>query len=230
MQNFREAVKTALKSAAVDEETATRWDDVLRDFAAGINEEEPAVFAFVRLGGAPTVRHLVLVPKGRRDQSAILLSAAATPNVIVILSGLPDERREFTEVDAFQAFLLGFARLPTFRETLETLRKIAAEPVTGFLRFGHHKNRMPSRDIVVKVPADAQQALADAAEATPRRLVEMPVAPTGPSPLGQGTYDASHPPRWLVAGGYVLEIEQGDLQPDGWIKLRGTPLDPQATQ
>lgn len=223
MQNFREAVKQALKGTAVDLPTETPWDEVLREFVTGINENEEGrkVLAFVRRGEAPSVRHLVLAPKGRRDQARVMLSLEATAKVVVVLSG---DHREFTDVDGFQDFLIAFARLPDFRSTLETLSKVAAAPVTGFLRFGHATDRSPSRDIVVEVPAPEQHRLADAAEVSPRKPVKIYVDPKGPSPLGQGVYDAQHPPRWLVAGGYALEIEDSQVEPTGQIKVRGTPL------
>jgi hypothetical protein len=220
MQNFREAVKQALKGAPVDVRTETPWDKVLREFAASINEEKRNVLAFVRRGSAPSVRHLILTPKGHRDQTEVLLSVEARPKFAVVYSW---ERREFTEVEDFQAFLVSLAGVPEFRNTLETLGNMASAPVIGFLRSGPATDRSPARDIVVKVPAEDQQMLADAAEA--RQPVTIYVDPEGPSPLGQGVYDPKVQPRWLVSGGYVLEIEDHNEE-FGRIKLRGTPLDP----
>ncbi len=223
MQNFREAVKQALKGAAIDEETYTPWDGVLREFTAEINEEERAVFAFVRRGGAPTVRHLVLTPKGRRDQSHILLSLEATPKVATVLSG---DRRDFVTVEDFERFLVELAQMSTFRETLGILGAIAEQPVTGFLRFGHFANRSPALDIVVKISPSEQHRLADAAEMQEQAPLKVHVDLAGPSPLGQGTYDEKRPPRWLVAGGYRLEIQQHGLE-SGHLALCGSAA-PQA--
>ncbi|WP_437670203.1 hypothetical protein [Sorangium sp. So ce131] len=222
MQNFRDAVKQALRGQAVDMKTETQWDEVLREFVTGINESEPLIHAFVRRGAAPSVRHLVLAPKGRRDQAHIVLSLEATPRAVVVLSG---DRREFTEVDDFQEFLIYFAGLADFRSTLKTLGKVATAPVTGFLRFGPVTDRSPSRDIVVEVPYHEQHNLADAAESAQRAEVKIYVDPKGPSPLGQGVYDPKYPPRWLVAGGYALEIEHHNAEL-GRIMVRGTPLEP----
>jgi hypothetical protein len=218
MQNFRDAVKRALKDKAADDTVDTPWDSVLGEFAASINEEKPSVFAFVRRGGAPTVRHLVLAPKGRRDQGSILLSLEVASAFVVILSG---DRREFTDVEDFETFLLRFARLPAFQETLRTLTVLAGQPVAGSLRFGHAKDRSPARDIGVKVNAAEQHRLAEAAEKASDEALELCVELAGVSLLGQGTYDAEKPPRWLVAGGYLLDIATSESVGLERVRVRG---------
>jgi hypothetical protein len=218
--NFREAVKAALKGPVVDVdgEMMTQWDGVLRDFAAILNEEE-LVFAFVRRGATPSVRYLVLAPKGRRDQETTELSMAVTLHAAVVLAG---EHRPFTTIDEFEKILVRFAARPSFRESLDILKANADEPVFGFLRFGHATTRNPSHDVLVKISPEEQHRLADAAEASPRESITIRVDPTGPSPLGRGTYDPNKPPRWMVAGGYQLAVEAHHAE-RGSIQLHGTP-------
>lgn len=219
MQNFREAVKKALQDEAVDESPTTKWDEALGEFAAIISEE-PSVVAFVRPGGAPSVRHLVLTPKGRRDQSHILLSCEVSKSHVAVLSGA---RREFSTIEGFHDFLVKLAEKSAFHETLQTLRGLADQAVVGFLRFGHAKDRSPARDIVVTVPAQEQRRLAEAAEKRSSEPIELHVDLAGLSPLGQGTYDAENQPRWLAAGGYALAITDSELAGPERVRLRGGP-------
>ncbi|MCC6553728.1 MAG: hypothetical protein IT372_11995 [Polyangiaceae bacterium] len=222
MQNFREAMIGALKAPPTPE-VLSPWREVLFDLVAGINEGEPGVFAFLRKGGAPGVEHVELAPRGQRDRGEIFLSVYIGPTGLAVLSG---EQREFVTIEDFQAYLITLAGKPALRETLEELTRIASEPVTGFLRFGHVYSRDFRRDIVVKLSASAQRELADASESQERPTVVIHVDPTGPVPIGQGVYRIRNPPRWLAAGGYGMQIEAQELEA-GRIKLRGKPLSPE---
>ncbi len=232
MPTFREQLRAASQEPPVVGGTRTRWDDVFKEFVEFLSEAYGHfLVARVRDSAAPGVRRLVCTPKGHRNEPFVMMIIHATASAVRVLGSTTVE---FKSDQEFRDHLLDFIKRPTFKESLGILEEKAMEPVVGVLRSGEMKLRRPSLDVAVKVEADQQHLLADASEATPRRRVEaMYVAPADRKLLeGQGKYTEQTKPRWLVAGGYALEIDRdGDrLEPDGRIRLEGMPVDPEALE
>jgi hypothetical protein len=229
--NFREELLRATRAPQAPEPAGLRtpWDDVLDEFVAVLNEGyADALRAYRRDGAASGVGHIVVTPRGRRNHRNTLLVLHFEHDEARVLAG---GGRSFATPDALQEYLINFVRLPAFRETVRSMRELAAEPVTGVLQGRDLElgARRPSTDILVTLAPEEQARLADACETRLRQPIELVVTLPGPSPAGRGTYGRAASLRWLVAGGYGLELDAaGGHTPEGdnMVRLRGTPIDP----
>jgi len=225
MNDFRTKLLQATRETAP---TRGPWDDVLDDFVAVLNERYADALRAYLLGSVASGEvDLMVAPLGWRSQRTTLLTLAFDETGARTLG---ERKRTFTTPDAFQQYLIDLVRKPTFRRAVESMRKLATQPVTGVLHGNDLRARSPSTDILVTISPEEQRKLVDASDAKPRRRIDaLHAALEGPSPAGQGTYAKGASLRWLVAGGYGLELDpEGGHEPDGEraVLLRGTPVDP----
>lgn len=223
MQSFREQLTAASSKGPVEGWPPTRWAPILEEFCGWLNDTHGEVLA-ASLGdsAAPRVHHVKIWPRGRRNQRSIMLSVHLTEDSARVLGA---ETPELRTEEAFRQFLADFVSLPSFHATIEELKEIVSQPVEGALRAGASWNSALLADVAVGVPPDEQRRLADAAEqASPPHIDRLYVVPS--SRTRGGRYSRSTKPIWLVAGGYVLKLdESSDAQEeDGRIRLSGAPI------
>lgn len=205
----------------------TPWDDVLDKFIEFLNGRyADALRASRRDGAAPGVVQLVVSPRGQRNHQNTILVLHFTRTAARVLGASSDE---IPNVEALQGRLAHMIRTTAFRQTVTTLRAMSQAPVTGVLHAGGLRDRRPSTDVLVTLASDEQIRLADASEAARRERLTLFGRLSGPSAAGQGTYDRNAVFRWLVAGGYGLELDaEGGHVPEGGgtVRLRGVPVRP----
>jgi len=228
MQSLREMLTEAKKDSSQKTWSDTKWDRILMDFCGWLNEEHKG-FLGASLNeawgdyGAPRVRTLRLWPWGQRNVQRTVLAVQTSGETAVVLGGDPCEIRE--EAD-FNNWLVDFFRNPRFRDTLETMKDLASQPVEGELRVGADRKMRSLSDVTVEVPPDQQRRLADASEAKiVGRIDQIYVMPATGRVWG-ATYSEETKPTWLIAGGYALKIDPRSDAPesDGRIRLSGEPV------
>jgi hypothetical protein len=194
------------------------FDDVLREVCAWMNRTYGTVLhAALQDGSAPRVRYLMIWPKGRRHERSIFVGAYTTEHTAQVLgSDVP----KFSETEAFGRYIVDLVKRPSFRDIIEAFKEQAAEPVDGVLRVGMNRMVTLLADLRVKIDASQQRRLADAAESDPPlpRIKDLTVQVTA------GTYSPQRAPHWLIAGGYVLQIEHVAEDASGHLRLTGTPV------
>jgi len=223
MQNFRDKLTAASAEKPATMWPSTQWNRLLDEFCAWLNESYGSFLrASLADSAAPRVHHVKLWPRGQRNAQSTMLSVYVTDASVRVLG---QDTPELKTEDEVQQYLADFIRLPAFRDSLDVLKEIAAQPVEGVLRVGVSRNKPLLADVAVIVLPEQQYRLADASEKTPPshidRLYVMP------SERGRGgTYTAQTRPAWLVAGGYALAIDEGSdtKDADGKIWLSGSPV------
>ncbi len=225
MSNLSARLDAAAEEKPSTSWRATCWQPILEEFVAWLDRKySDALRASLLNGSAPDVHYVRIWPVGQRNSAFTLLTVHATEQRISILG---KDSPEFTDEETFSHHLEQFVQLPAFKNTIASLREIANQPVDGVLRVGATWQARIIADIKVGLAPEQQRLLASAAEAEPPRKIDrLRVFQARPTAFERGTYPSpQHPPQWLVAGGYVLAIDEHGLEPDGsTIWLSGRPI------
>lgn len=227
MTDFFEELERAADEPDEPEPAPPPWDDVLDTFVSFLNTKyADALRASRRGGAAPGVVQLVVSPRGHRNHQNTILVLHVTRTTASVLGENSDE---IPNPEALRRRLAHMIRTTAFRQTVATLRTMSQQPVTGVLHGGGLRDRRPSTDVLVTLSPEEQIRLADASEAANREPLTLRGKLLGPSVAGKGIYDRNAVLRWLVAGGYGLELDARDghdLEGGEIIRLHGVPVMP----
>lgn len=217
---FAKKVKEALSTPPDEDALAgsREWRTVLDEFAQSLQSPPyDLVSGRVVHGAAPGIYRLVVAPLSRRDERSTML-------VFQFLGGsgrlIGKDPVEFKKQKDLEDFLLAFAKLPAFRETLDELQSRAQEDSEGYLRMGFPNTRDPRVDVLVRVPGEQQIALAKSAEAHRKEMLRMHVTVESPRSIANGTYDPQTTYTWLVSSGFALAVQTHRIV-DRRIELEG---------
>ncbi len=214
--------------ASADEPNAAwpnrRWRNLLGEFVDLLNEHYGDFLrASLVDGSAPDVFYVRLWPKGQRNSSFTILTIHATDTKARILG---KDTLEFLDDDGLAKHLIKLKNSRLFQNSLNELKTIAHQPVEGVLRVGASWKAAVLADIKVIVSPEEQRRFAEASEAdVPLKIERLHVTQTGSTTYERGAYPSStNPPHWLVAGGYVLSIEDHGADTEERIWLSGSPI------
>lgn len=223
MSDLRAQWDQASEDDTAASSSSTRWQNILQEFVELLNEHY-GTFLRASLGNSssPDVLYVRLNPRGQRNAAFTILTVHATETKARILG---KDSLEFLHEGDLVKHLLKFKNSRSFKDALDELKEIANQPVDGVLRVSEAGWRAAViADIKVEVPREASFALADASDAQDVESIRIQVLPATPTTFERGTYPSKpHPPKWLVAGGYVLEIQDHFIENDR-ICLIGLPI------
>ncbi len=224
MNDFQRRLEAAEADVAGEarDVTAKHWVvEVLEDFAAYLNERHGAeVHARLVGSGVPDALRLQLSPATRPNEASTALVVQGGNRGAIALGV---EQTLFRTRQAFEEYLVDRFSSREFKDALRILASRNAEPAEGYLRSGSPLDRDPRRDVMVSVPADVQRRIADAATKGQRvELDPFEAEVLSPNATAQGTLDPAVSPRWLVSGGFVIEIAEARVTGKTAIQLRGT--------
>ena len=170
-------------------------------FVAWANEDfgEYARFTVER-GAHPNLRHVVVRPRGRRNETSTLLvfyldSASARV--------MGSETFLVGDADGLRQYLLAYIREHHFEGVVEMLKRRAAEPVEGIIRTTNPLGRDPRTDVFAVVAPEHFFPFADQIEEGGSAAGVLPAEAIQKQGIGHGAVAAVEA-TWLVAGGYGL--------------------------
>jgi hypothetical protein len=201
MSDYGEHLRAKLAKLAASPTVAEPgYDATLSEFVRGLNEANFDFQATI-LPPVPTPqnRSIATRPRYRHGEWTSLLSLWIEGPRIHVVGGT---NGKMSSTDELKSFLDDFLDGPIFRETIETYREIAQEPVPAFLRTRGAFASAPE-DVLVHVAPDDQRrlALAKPGEALALEVVAQRFP-------GAGIYDAKLTYRALESAGFALEQMQ----------------------
>lgn len=224
MNDFQKRLEAAENEPPAEprEEAAKHWAvEVLEDFVAYLNEKHGGeVHARLAGSGVPSAVRLQLSPATRPDErNTALVVQYGGDRAAVLGAG----QTLFRSRQAFEEYLVELFGSRTFRDGLRALAGRNGDPAEGYLRFGEPFDRDPRRDVMVAVPADVQRRIADALKGGQRTEIgPFEAIVLAANATAAGRLDPAVPPRWLISGGFVVQITEARTQGDTTLELRGT--------